>query len=136
VQITRIAASKETLCPDRLSSAVRQISFLIERSPQGRPRIVVGSSSQYNDSGILLSVCDSAKIKLKMYRCSLLQGSCQASTQTGSGTAKELLKGCHFWFIQNRLFEIKFELRRYLPRSICGQLFKHCSSFLGQHISS
>lgn len=53
VRITRIAASEETLCSDCLSSAVRQISFVIERSPQGRPRIVVGTSSQYNASGIL-----------------------------------------------------------------------------------
>jgi len=55
VRITRIAASEETLCSDRLSSAVRQISFLIERSPQeGRPRIVVETSSG--------SLCQSAKV--------------------------------------------------------------------------
>ena len=36
---------------------------------------------------------------LKLYRCSVFEGSCQASTQTGSGAAKQLLEGCHFWFI-------------------------------------
>jgi len=59
VRITRIAVFEETLCSDRLSSAVRQISFLIERSPQRRPPIVVGTSSKYNASGIL---CLSAKV--------------------------------------------------------------------------
>jgi hypothetical protein len=39
------------------------------------------------------------KWEAKLYLASELQGSCRASTQTGSGAAKELLKGCHFWFI-------------------------------------
>jgi hypothetical protein len=41
-------------------------------------------------------VCECGKLKLKLYRSSVLQGS---STQAGSGAAKELLKGCRFWFI-------------------------------------
>ena len=106
-------------------SAVRQISFLIERSPQGRPRIVVGTSSQYSTSGI----CDSGNLNPKLYRSSLLQGSCRASKQTGSGAAKELLKGCHFWFTQNRIFEIK-SWAKALSSAIFDQLLKQSSSYV------